>query len=47
MKIICIDEYHSLIEFTGAMIENEQINEPKGESMDRKRQEEKVIIPPI
>ena len=43
MKIIYIDEYQPLTEFTGALIENE----PTGESMDQKRQEEKVFIPPI
>lgn len=47
MKVIYINEDQPLTEFTGALIENEKINEPAGDPMGKKEQEEKAGIPPI
>jgi len=39
MNVICFDKDNPIVEFTGAAIENEQVNEPVGESAGQKEQE--------
>jgi len=45
MNVICVGKDKPIVEFTGAAIENEQVNEPVGESTGQKEQEEKVASP--